>query len=101
MNLELQAALQIPEDNFKKSQVPIVTKKDKEMMNFLECSLGGGKVPSQKQFLDNDRKVLRFNVQCDGNPYVIHYYLADDTIDITEVKFANNGKDDFPLLLKR
>jgi len=71
------------------------------MMNFLEHSLGGGKVPSQKQFLDNDRKVLRFNVHCEGHPYIVHYYLADDTIDIREVHFPNNGKDNFPLLLKR
>jgi hypothetical protein len=34
-------------------------------------------------------------------PYVIHYYLADDTIEIREVHFANNGRDQFPLLLKR
>jgi len=48
LNKELTPGIPIPEDNFKKSQVPIVTKKDKEMINFLECSLGGGKVPSQK-----------------------------------------------------
>jgi len=44
---------------------------------------------------------LRFNVHCEGNPYIIHYYLADDTMDIREVHFANNGKDAWPLLLKR
>jgi hypothetical protein len=31
----------------------------------MEKSLGGGKVMSQKQFLDNDRKVLRFFTMCD------------------------------------
>lgn len=71
------------------------------MMDFLEHKLGGGKVASWKQFLDNDRRVLRFNVSCEGNPYIIHYYLADDTMDIREVHFANNGKDAWPLLLKR
>jgi EF-hand domain-containing protein 1 len=45
--------------------------------------------------------VLRFNVSCIGEPYIIHYYLADDTMDIREVHFANNGKDNRPLLLKR
>lgn len=71
------------------------------MMDFLEHKLGGGKVASQKQFLDNDRKVLRFHVVCGSEPYMIHYYLADDTMDIREVHFANNGKDNRPLLLKR
>lgn len=101
MKVELPEAQSIPEDNFRKSQAPIQTKKDKMMIDFLEHSLGGGKVPSQKQFLDNDRKVLRFNVHCDGDPYIIHYYLADDTMDIREVHFANNGKNNFPLLLRR
>lgn len=31
----------------------------------------------------------------------MHYYLADDTIEIREVNFANSGRDPFPLLLKR
>lgn len=71
------------------------------MMDFLEHSLGGGKVASQKQFLDNDRKVLKFNAVCEDAPYVIHYYLADDTIEVREIHFKNNGKDQFPMLLKR
>jgi hypothetical protein len=39
--------------------------------------------------LKNDRNVLKFNVKAD-NPYIIHYYLADDTIDIREVIFPNS-----------
>ena len=70
------------------------------MMDYLEHKLGGGRVKPQKQFLSNDRKVLLFNVIAD-NPYIIHYYLADDTIDIREVNFPNNGRDPFPLMLKR
>jgi len=31
----------------------------------------------------------------------MHYYLADDTIDIREVNFANSGRDPFPLMLRR
>ena len=51
--------------------------------------------------MDNDRKVLRFFVRCDDMPYVIHYYLADDTVEIREVHHANDGRDSFALLLKR
>jgi len=78
-----------------------VTKRDTEMKEFLEKALGGGRVASQKQFLDNDRKVLRFFTRCDDLPYVIHYYLADDTCEIREVHHPNDGRDSFSLMLKR
>ena len=71
------------------------------MKEFMEKSLGGGKVASQKQFLDNDRKVLRFFTKCDDLPYIVHYYLADDTVEIREVHFANDGRDSFAIMLKR
>lgn len=45
----------IPDDSFAQSQIPQPLKKDKELMEFLEKKLGGGKVASQKQFLDFDR----------------------------------------------
>ena len=80
-------------------QIP--KKKDTEMKEFLEKSLGGGRVASQKQFLDNDRKVLRFFTRCEDLPYIIHYYLADDTVEIREVHHPNDGSHDFALLLRR
>jgi len=67
----------------------------------MEKALGGGKVASQKQFLDNDRKVLRFFCESEGLPFVAHYYLADDTIEIREVHHPNDGRDSFALLLRR
>jgi len=63
-------------------------------------NLGGGRVPSQKQFLENDRKVLKFYVFSDI-PYILHYYLADDTLEIREINFQNSGRDPFPLMLRR
>jgi len=67
----------------------------------MEKSLGGGRVASQKQFLDNDRKVLRFFATSEDLPFVIHYFLADDTVEIREVHHPNDGRDSFPLLLRR
>jgi hypothetical protein len=67
----------------------------------MEKSLGGGRVPSEKQFLDNDRKVLRFYTRWDDLPFIIHYYLSDDTLEIREVHTPNDGRDNFALLLKR
>lgn len=48
-----------------------------------------------------DRKVLRFFTTCEDLQYVIHYFLADDTVEIREVHFANDGRDQFPRLLNR
>lgn len=57
-------------------------------------------MPSQKQFLENDRKVLKFYVFSDI-PYIMHYYLADDTLEIREINYSNSGRDPFPLMLRR
>jgi len=90
-----------PTDNFEqKTLTKFIPQKDTMMKDFMEHKLGGGRVTSQKQFLENDRKVLRFFAE-DDHPYIIHYYLADNTIEIREVNFANSGRDPFPLLLKR
>jgi len=91
----------VPIDEFTKAQIKPKPKKDTAMLDFLEHSLGGGKVKSQKQFLDHDRKVLRFFTFSDDEPFIIHYYLADDTVEIREVNFANSGKHNFSLLLRR
>lgn len=50
----------MPKDAFDHKKVPIAPKRDAFMLQYLEKKLGGGKVASQKQFLDHDRKVLRF-----------------------------------------
>ena len=94
-------AEELPIDKFIEAQTKPMPKKDTAMLDYLEHTLGGGRVKSQKQFLDNDRKVLRFYTISDDEPFIIHYYLADDTIEIREVNFANSGKHNFSLLLRR
>lgn len=57
----------------------------------------------------HDRQVLRFfccwddpdSLVGDKLPYLLHYYLTDDTIEINEVHPANSGRDPFPKLLQR
>lgn len=51
--------------------------------------------------MDNDRKVLRFFTTCDDLPYIVHYYLADDTFEIRDCHFPNDGRDAFAVLLRR
>uniref|UniRef100_UPI0037E72337 EF-hand domain-containing family member C2 n=1 Tax=Semicossyphus pulcher TaxID=241346 RepID=UPI0037E72337 len=62
-----------------------------------------------KQFLDHDRKVLRFFCLWDdtesqfGDPreLILHYYLADDTIEIQEVISTIRGRNTMPKFLRR
>lgn len=92
----------VPEDPFiKKITTKPVLVKDHLMKDYLEYSMGGGKIKSAKQFLENDRKVLRYYAKFEGLKYIIHYYLSDDTVEIREVNYNNSGRDPFPLLLKR
>ncbi|KAK7090027.1 EF-hand domain-containing family member C2-like isoform X2 [Littorina saxatilis] len=67
------------------------------------------KYDSLKQFLDHDRHVLRFfcywddseNMFGDQRQMVMHYFLADDTIEIREVIPPNAGRDSAPVFVKR
>ncbi|XP_015271154.1 PREDICTED: EF-hand domain-containing protein 1 [Gekko japonicus] len=62
-----------------------------------------------KQFLAFDKKVLRFyaiwddtvNMFGESRRFIIHYYLADDTVEVRECHERNNGRDPFPVLIKR
>lgn len=89
-------------------------KKNNPLKKFIEASLGRtaagrGESVNLKQFLTNDRKVLRFYCEWDDteslygdvNAFVLHYFLADDTVEVKEVHETNNGKDPFSLLLTR
>lgn len=54
-------------------------------------------------------QVLRFYAMWDdtnsmfgeNRPYIIHYYLADDTVEVREVHKPNDGRDPFPVFIKR
>ncbi|XP_071993870.1 EF-hand domain-containing family member C2 [Engystomops pustulosus] len=62
-----------------------------------------------KQFLDHDRHVLRFYCLWDDtiSPFgdsrelILHYFLADDTVEIIEVIPPNSGRDSVPVFLHR
>lgn len=99
-------SISVPNDNFHMSKSLAKcsnqsNKNDNLMKDWLEHRLGGGKVKNQKQFLENDRRVLKFNASHDSLKYVINYYLADDTVEIKELYFPNSGRRKFPLFLKR
>ncbi|XP_047130574.1 EF-hand domain-containing family member C2 isoform X1 [Hydra vulgaris] len=61
------------------------------------------------KFLENDSKVLRFYCYWDDSEslfgdqrdFVLHYFLADDTVEIREIIPPNSGRDAVPLFLRR
>lgn len=61
------------------------------------------------QFLENDRKVLRFEAYWDDREsmfgdlrdLIVYYFLADDTIQVKEVFPVNAGRDAPPKFLTR
>jgi hypothetical protein len=50
----------------KKTTTKFIPVKDAVMKDYLEKKLGGGRVISEKQFLENDRKVLKFYASSDN-----------------------------------
>jgi hypothetical protein len=72
--------------------------------------LGGGHVNADmQQFLEMDKKVLRFfailddlsTPQFERRPFNIMFYLADDNVEIRELYPLNCGRDNFPKFLKK
>ena len=84
-----------------------------DLTRYMEAKLGRAsnvlEPDKLHQFLENDRKVLRFfcvhddrsRLYGDRRPYVLHYFLADDTVAILEAYEPNSGRDPFPVMLKK
>jgi hypothetical protein len=77
---------------------------------YREVMLGGGHINADmQQFLEKDRKVLRFycvmddvcTPQFERRPFLILFFLADDTMEIRELYPLNCGRDNFPIFFKR
>lgn len=80
------------------------------MKEFMEARLGKStRRTDLGAFLDNSRKVLRFDMIWDdtGSLYgdvllfKMHYFLEDDTCEVLQVHTKNNGRDPVPKLLNR
>ena len=97
------------EDKFKNIDFEQNKKNIAEIKEYIEVGLKGGH-PNRglKQFLENDRKVLNFDISWfddkydkEEKVYKMNYYLADGKIEVREIKVNNSGKDPFPLLLRK
>ena len=69
---------------------------------------GGRPNKNLEGFLNNDRKVLSFNIlwedkTYDGGDkyYVLNYFLSDGKIEVKEINTLNSGRFPFPMLLKK
>lgn len=91
-------------------------KKANPLKRFMEATLGNpsavqirGIKDGKGKFLEKDRAVLRFFGVWDDRSRVygaklrfnVHYFLADDTVEVLEVHAPNSGRDKWPALLKR
>jgi hypothetical protein len=92
------ANLPAPVDNFKSKVLQGFEPKTYYGINSYAFN---GCIQSQKQFFENDRKVLKFYATFENELYIIYYFLSDDCIEVIEVKVPNSGKDPFPKLIKR
>ena len=83
-----------------------------DMTAYYEALMGKSQDKKEEvtKYLSNDRKVLRFYCTWDersGDGVVqkrqfrVHFFLADDSVEVLEVKEKNSGRDNFPALLKR
>ncbi|EGD76494.1 EFHC1 protein [Salpingoeca rosetta] len=99
--IELNATEQVPEDPY------TVKRKVVEQPSTLATTKSD--FDKLKQFIELDRKVLRFycvwddraNLYGELRPFTLLYFLVDDTIEIREQHQPNDGRDNFPLLLRR
>ena len=111
--IKLNPFEKIPEidygDKFKNVDYEKMKKTIAEIKEYTEVGLKGGHPNKRlKQFLDNDRKVLSFDISWYDNvydkeekKYKLNYYLADGQIEVCEIRVNNSGKDPFPRLLKK
>jgi len=121
VGIEVPPPEEFPEDTYtvtrqKLHSTMVPTKTKPTGQDFDESGMGGRRtkltadeISSTKQFLAHDKKVLRFycvwddrlNLYGDIRLYTLHYFLADDTIQITETNPPNSGRDPFPSFIKR
>jgi Ca2+-binding EF-hand superfamily protein len=101
LGVRVPASLDCPSD-------PYTTLRDQQLES-MQPLRPYEKLDTFQQFLDYDRHVLRFFCRWDDSPsmfgdvrwLVLHYFLADDTVEVLEKIPANSGRDAVPVFLRR
>jgi hypothetical protein len=112
--VELGESEECPADAFtKKNTVEVETFKKlmHPMKEYQEARAGkqmGIDIKATQKFFKNDGRVLRFfcvwndtKLYGEPRPLELNYFLADDTVEVMEVKETNAGRDPFPALCSR
>jgi len=97
-NIDLNPTEMMPEDPYQLERNRPLRVKSNEQKNY-----------PLKHFLEYDRKVLRFYCVWDDrskmfgdiHEIIIHYYLADDCVEVREINKQNDGRNSSSLLLKK
>ncbi|XP_044091372.1 EF-hand domain-containing family member C2 isoform X3 [Neovison vison] len=101
MGVKLNSPGQCPEDPYMKLR--------RETLDCMDPLRPYESSDTLKQFLEYDRKVLRFfclwddsaSLFGDRRELILHYFLSDDTIEVKEVIPHNSGRDAMSLFLQR
>jgi hypothetical protein len=113
LGIALNKAEDYPADLNEKNRVMTSTKipppDAMELKEYVEVKLKGGHPNKNMQkFLENDRKVLSFDIlwqdkSYDGGDkyYKLDFFLSDNSAEVKEINAANSGKDPFPKMLRR
>jgi hypothetical protein len=116
--LDIGAHEETPLDNFfenqvfKKVNMKHLTGLPRDVMEskeYNELRMGGSRKNHKlSQFLENDRKVLRFYAYWDDPTrygarqyFVMHYYLSDDSVEINNNYIRNSGRWECPVFFTR
>lgn len=93
----------------KEDEPPDPYLQNRSMANVLKTKVTSVVDDKLRRFLEFDGKVLSFSCVWDNTQaeqggmweYTLNYFLADDTISVKEIHQRNDGREPFPLLLKK
>lgn len=85
------------------------SREELENREYVELAIGGSRKNRKlQQYLENDRKVLRFQAFWDDqthyglrNYFIVHYYLSEDSVEILEDLPRNSGRHPYPVFWRR
>ena len=100
----LAPAEPIPSDEFHERRLPRPTWVHEPVSAHYEAVHGRPQpwqLARSRQFLAMDGKVLRWWARWGERRLIVHYFLADDTVEVLDVAEANSGRDHIPSLVKR
>jgi len=100
--IELNNEEELPED-------PYTSQRETQISSFSSDSDNNAADEKLRKFIMYDGKVLRFYALFDNRdaeegqlvPHIIHYYLADDTVEVVQEKKGVDGQDPHYTIMKR